>query len=132
MKWMDKPSVTEMERGVVYEMEIKKSPLSISVTLGLSIHFILTKTLLKKIEYKYGHSHFKSAFGINFGLWEVVKLKIRKYAYLHNFQFDHFQNSKIYSKSRFEMRMSIFLFKKKFKTFGQYEMDNQTKCHRNG
>ena len=29
------------------------------------------------LEYKYGHSHFKSAFGIDFGLWKVVKLKLR-------------------------------------------------------
>ena len=35
----------------------------------------------KKLESKYGHSHFKSAFGINFGLREVVQWKIRKYAY---------------------------------------------------
>ena len=43
---------------------------------------ILAKTLWKKIlELKYGHSHFKSAFGINFGLWEAVKLKIHVYAY---------------------------------------------------
>ena len=63
--------------------------------------------LLKNLEQKYGHSHFKSAFGINFGLWEVVKQKIHKYAY---FQFDHFPKSKIDFESRFEKRMSIFLF----------------------
>ena len=39
----------------------------------------------KKLEWKYGHSHFKSAFGINFGLREVVKRKIRKYANLRIF-----------------------------------------------
>ena len=33
----------------------------------------------KNLESKYEHSHFKYAFGINFGLWEVVKLEIRKY-----------------------------------------------------
>ena len=72
----------------------------------------------KKLEQKYGHSYFKSAFGINFGLWEVVKRKIRVFAY---FPFDHFPKSKIDSKSRFEMRMSIFLFKKiLLKNFGQY------------
>ena len=35
--------------------------------------------LKKNLVQKYGHSHFKSAFGINFRLREVVKLKIRKY-----------------------------------------------------
>ena len=37
--------------------------------------------LQKKLEYKYGHSPFKSGFKINFRLREVVKLKKRKYAY---------------------------------------------------
>ena len=65
------------------------------------------------LELLYGHSHFKSAFGINFRLREVVKLKIlqntqiREFAY---FQFDHFPKSKINSERRFEMRMSILLF----------------------
>ena len=36
----------------------------------------------KKIEWKYVHSHSKSAFRINFRPWEVGKLKIRKYLYL--------------------------------------------------
>ena len=36
----------------------------------------MIKTLQKKFEYKYGHFHFKSAFGTNFGLREVAKLKL--------------------------------------------------------
>ena len=57
----------------------------------------MIKTLQKKnLEQKYGRSHFKFAFGINFGLREVVKRKIRKYAY---FPFDHFPKSKIDSES---------------------------------
>ena len=39
----------------------------------------------KNLEWKYGHFYFKSAFGINFRLWEVVKQKINKYVYLHIF-----------------------------------------------
>ena len=43
---------------------------------------ILTETLQKKnLVEKYGHSHFKSAFKINFWLREVVKLKIHVFAY---------------------------------------------------
>ena len=34
--------------------------------------------LQKKLELKHGHSHFKSAYGINFGLWEVVRLKLHQ------------------------------------------------------
>ena len=99
MTCMDRPSVTEMERGGVHEMEIEIS----------SIHFFDTWFVHPFHIEKYGRSQFKSAFGIKFGLREVVKLKIRKYPYLHNFQFDHFLKSKIYSKCRFEMRISIFL-----------------------
>ena len=32
MKWMDRPSVTEMERGGVYEMDIQKSAKKLSST----------------------------------------------------------------------------------------------------
>ena len=43
------------------------------------IHFFtflnIGRNSSKKLEYKYGHSHFKSAFGINFRLQEVVKGK---------------------------------------------------------
>ena len=38
----------------------------------------MIETLITNLEQKYGHSHFKSAFGINFGLWEAVKLKSRQ------------------------------------------------------
>ena len=37
-----------------------------------------------KFKYKYGHSLFKSAFNINFWLWEVVKQKIHKYFSMPN------------------------------------------------
>ena len=43
------------------------------------------KLYKKKLEKKYGHSHFKSASRIDFQLWEVVKLKIRKHANLRIF-----------------------------------------------
>ena len=47
-------------------------------------------------------------------------------AYLRNFQFDHFPKLKIDSESRFEMRMSIFLFLIFIlMSFGQYEMDDR-------
>ena len=36
----------------------------------------------KKFIYIYRYSYFKFAFRINFQLWEVVELKIRKYANL--------------------------------------------------
>ena len=46
----------------------------------------------------------------DFGKWSNWKLC--KYAYLHDFQIDHFSKSKIDSESRFEMRMTIFVFYK--------------------
>ena len=49
---------------------------------------------------------------------QTENMQIRVFAY---FQFDNFPKSKIDSQSRFEMRMSIFLFKKNFvKRFCQY------------
>ena len=48
----------------------------------------------------------KSIF--HFRKWSIWKL--RKYAYLYNFQFDHFPKLTIDSESRFEMKMPIFLF----------------------
>ena len=64
-----------------------------------SLFKILTKTLQKKFECKYGRSHFKSAFGINFGLLEVVKRKIRKYMYLHIFRLTTSQSRKLIPKA---------------------------------
>ena len=81
------------------------------------IHFLTflkygSKLFKKILEEKNGHFHFKSVFAINFWLREWVKRKIRKYLY---FLFDHIPKSKMNSKSRFEMRMSIFLFRIFFK-----------------
>ena len=75
------------------------------------IHFLTffiywPKLFKKKLEWKYGHSYFKSAFGIDSGLREVLKPKIRVFA---DFQFDHFPKSIINSESRFEMRMPVKL-----------------------
>ena len=56
--------------------------------MGNPFDFFLNKdrnALKKNLELEYGHSYFKSAFKINFQLREVVKLKIRKYAYLRIF-----------------------------------------------
>ena len=47
----------------------------------------------KKFKMKYKHSHFKSAFKINFQLWEVVKLKMRKYVWHSDEQNGHKQIS---------------------------------------
>ena len=44
----------------------------------------------------------------------MVKLKIRKYAYLHIFSLTTSQSQKNDFEGRFEMRMSIFLFKNLF------------------
>ena len=68
------------------------------------------KPFRKKLEYKYEPSYLKSAFRIIFWIWEVVKLNICKYVYLHIFQFEHRLKSKINSKSRFEIRMWIILY----------------------
>ena len=47
------------------------------------LFLIMIEMLPKKnLQLLYEHSHFKSAFGINFWLQEMVKLKIRKYTYL--------------------------------------------------
>ena len=48
---------------------------------------------------------------------QTENTQIRVYAY---FPFDHFPKSKINFESRFEMRMSIFLFKNFLERFGQY------------
>ena len=49
MKWMDRPSVTEMERGGVYEMEIEISSFPFCDTW--SVHpFHIDQNSLKKIE----------------------------------------------------------------------------------
>ena len=53
----------------------------------------------KNVELKYGPSHFKSDWGINFLLLEVVKLKRSA-----------FPMSEIDSKNRFEMRSPIYIF----------------------
>ena len=69
------------------------------------IHFftfflnISQNSLKKNLELKYGHSHFKSAFGINFGLREVVKLKIHVYAYMCIFSLTASQSPKLIPKA---------------------------------
>ena len=68
------------------------------------------KPFRKKLEYKYEPSYLKSAFRFIFWIWEVVKLNICKYVYLHIFQFEHRLKSKFNSKSRFEIRMWIILY----------------------
>ena len=61
---------------------------------------ILTETLPKKnLEQKYGHSHFKSAFKINFQFREVVKLEIHKYAYLRIFSLTTSRSRKLILKA---------------------------------
>ena len=66
MKWMDRPSVAEIERGGVYEMEIEISSINFCDTWSFHPSYI-NQTLQKlNFESKYGYSHFKSALGINF------------------------------------------------------------------
>ena len=57
------------------------------------------KTLQNFFEYKYGVFHFKSAFGITFLHGEVVKRKIRKYAYLRIFRLTTSQSQKLIPKA---------------------------------
>ena len=49
--------------------------------------------------YIYGHSHFKSAFRINFGLREVVKRKIHVYTYTRIFRLTTSQSPKLIPKA---------------------------------
>ena len=65
-------------------------------------------SLKKNLEKNYGHSYFKSAFGINFGLWEVVKRKIRKYAYLHIFRLATSQSPKLIPKTDLKLEWPYF------------------------
>ena len=51
---------------------------------------------------------------LDFGSGQTENTQIRVFAY---FPFYHFPKSKIYSESRFEIRMSIFLFYIFFKEF---------------
>ena len=59
----------------------------------------MAKALQKKFEQKYGNSYLKSAFGINFGLWEVVKWKIRKCMYLRIFRLTTSQSQQLIQKA---------------------------------
>ena len=80
--------------------------------MGREIFISYWKILQKwNIKDKYGPSHFKSAYRINFWLLEVVKLKMHQFpglGQLAHFQFDHSPKLKIVPKSRFEMRRSNF------------------------
>ena len=69
----------------------------------------------KKLEQEYGHSHFKSAFGINFRLREVVKRKIRKYAYLCIFHLTTSRSPKLIPKTDLKWECPYFYSKKKFR-----------------
>ena len=109
MKWMDGPSDAEMERGDVYEMKIEISSIHFCDTWSGYPFHIDQNSSKNKFRIKIWTFSFQICFWNQFRHRGVVKLKIRKYGYLHNFQFDHFLKSKIYSESRFEMRMSIFL-----------------------
>ena len=68
-------------------------------------------SLKKKLEYKYGHSYFKSAFGISFGLREVVKRKIRKYMYLRIFRLAPSQSPKLIPKADLKWECPYFYCK---------------------
>ena len=60
---------------------------------------LLTEIIQKKLEQKYGHSLFKSAFNINFQPWEVVKRKIHKNAYLRIFSLTTSRSQKLIPKA---------------------------------
>ena len=110
VNWMDRPSATEMERGRASEIEIEISSIHFCDTWSVHPFHIDKNSSKKSLVEKYGHSHFKSAFGINFRLREVVKLKFMQVRVFTYFQFDYFPKSKFFSESRFKMRMSIFQF----------------------
>ena len=79
--------VVQADFSIKYGPKTLKHPWSISLkTLG---HFEIT------ILNTTGHPYFKSAFGINFGLWGVVKRKIRKYTYLHIFSLTTSRSTKL-------------------------------------
>ena len=54
-----------------------------------------------------------------FGMHQSLRKASQDHVFAY-FQFDHFPQSKINFESRFEMRMSIFLFKIFLERFGQY------------
>ena len=66
------------------------------------------KHFKKNIEQKYGHSHFKSALGINFQLWEVVKLKRHKYVHLCIFCLTTSWSQKLISKTDLKRECPYF------------------------
>ena len=79
MKRMNRPSVTEVDRGV-YEMEIEIS----------SIHFCDTWSVHP---FHSDRNSSKTKFRIEiwtFSFQICFQNQLRKYAYLRNFQFDHF------------------------------------------
>ena len=77
------------------------------------------KRFKKNLEYNYGHYHFKSDFGINFGLREVVKRKIHKYASLCIFNLSTSQSQKLIPKADFKRECPFFYSTFFFKRFGQ-------------
>ena len=71
------------------------------------IHFltflITDRNAQKKIlEQLYEHSHLKSAFGTNFRLRKLVKLKIRKYVYLRIVSLTTSRSQKLILKADFK------------------------------
>ena len=74
----------------------------------------------KNLLQKYGHSHFKSAFKLNFRLREVVKLEIHKYAYLRIFSSTTSRSRKLILKADFKCEYPYFYSKFFLERFGQY------------
>ena len=78
------------------------------------------KRLKKKIRIEIWTFSFQICFRNQFktlGSGQTENTQVRVFVY---FPLDHFPKSKIDSKSRFEMRISIFLFQVFLKRFGQY------------
>ena len=74
----------------------------------------------KNLESKYGHSHFKSGFGINFGLREEVKLKMHVYAYTCIFRLTTSRSPKLIPKADLKWVCPYFYSNFFLKRFGQY------------
>ena len=78
---------------------------------NLLFSFLIETLQEQKLEYKYGPSHFKSVFGINFRLREVVKQKIRKYAYLRIFRLTNSRSRKSIPKADLKWETPYFYSK---------------------
>ena len=127
------PSVTEMERGGVYEMEIA------NLLCPFLWHLVCPSI-------SYGPKLFKIKFRIEIWTFLLQICFRNKFSTLGSGQIENYANmricvfsvwplpevKKLFRKQIWNENVHISILNFFLKIFGPYEMDGQTKCHRNG